>query len=380
VNPVQGAAARLLALALLAFAVGINLRLAKPFYNWDLVAYIAAVYAYSEDDAQAVHRKTFQELKENLPERAYREITEISRYRTAIAENPEYLAQQIPSYSVKPAYPALMLLLKKAGINLVSASVLISKLSYLGIAAVLFLWFSAALPPVHSALTTWVIVSLPSVLDLARFSTPDALSTLLILISLALFMERRQTERALFLMVVSVLARPDNLLLVMLMALYAGIFQKDKRRWALGYGFGSIGLYLLLTRLSGNYGWQVLFYNTMVQRVLEPATFVSTLYPGDYLKIYLNEAHPDRIFATRLIYFIPLNALALLICFERAGLRDLRFQLLMVNSLFMLAHWLVLPSQIDRYLVASYVFILVVLVKAVTELDHRAEKRRNSSR
>jgi hypothetical protein len=374
VNPVQGAAPRLVALALLAVAVGINLRLATPFYNWDLVGYVAAVYAYSENDAQAIHRKTFQELKENLPESAYRQITETSRYRTAIAENPEYLAQQIPSYSVKAAYPALMLLLKKAGIDLVSASVLISKLSYLGIAAVLFLWFSAALPPVHSSLITWVIVSLPSVLNLARYSTPDALSTLLILISLALFMERRRTERALLLIVVSVLARPDNLLLVMLLALYVGIFQKDKRRWAFGCGVAGIALYLLVTRLSGDYGWQVLFYNTMVQRVLEPEIFVSTLSLSDYLKIYLNEARPHRIFAsTSLIYFIPLNALALLICFERAGLRDLWFQLLVVNSLFMLAHWLILPSQIDRYLVASYVFILVVLVKAVTERQRKAD-------
>jgi hypothetical protein len=112
----------------------------------------------------------------------------------------------------------------------------------------------------------------------------------------------------------------------------------------------------------------------MVERVLEPETFVSTLSLSDYLKIYLTEARPHRIFAsTSLIYFIPLNALALLICFERAGLRDLRFQLLVVNSLFMLAHWLVLPSQIDRYLVASYVFILVVLVKAVTERRRKAD-------
>lgn len=373
-NSVQGAAPRLAALALLSIAVGVNLRLATPFYNWDLVGYIAAVYAYSEDDAQAIHRKTFQELKENLPERAYREITGPSRYRTEIARNPEYLAQQIPAYSVKPAYPALMLLLKKAGIDLVSASVLISKLSYLGIASVLFLWFCATLPPVHSSLITWVIISIPSVLDLARFSTPDALSTLLILISLALFMERRQTEPALVLMVVSLLARPDNLLLVVLMMLYVGIFQKDKRPWAVGCGVAGIALYLLVTRLSGNYGWQVLFYNTLVQRVLEPETFVPTLSLGDYLRIYLNEAHPDRIFAsTKLIYFIPLNALALLIRFERGGWSDLRFQMLVVNSLFMLAHWLVLPSQIDRYLVASYIFILIVLVKAVKERGLTAE-------
>jgi hypothetical protein len=40
------------------------------------------------------------------------------------------------------------------------------------------------------------------------------------------------------------------------------------------------------------------------------------------------------------------------------------FHLLMVNSLFMLTHWLLFPGEKDRQFVASYLLILMALTNA----------------
>ena len=112
-----------------------NLWRVTPYYNWDIIGYVGVAYSFVEDKAELVHTKTYSEIKENVPSSQYSLLigqgSGSKLYKSAVARNPENFVQQLPFYSVKPLYPTLMLLLKWLGIDLVSASVLISQTSYL---------------------------------------------------------------------------------------------------------------------------------------------------------------------------------------------------------------------------------------------------------
>ena len=104
---------RLCAAMLFAGVMVINLWWATPMYNWDMLAYVACVHSYTESDAEAIHSKTFDEVRRHVPENAYDRLTRLDAYRRALAQTPTSFIQHIPFYSVKPAYPCLMFLLKQ---------------------------------------------------------------------------------------------------------------------------------------------------------------------------------------------------------------------------------------------------------------------------
>jgi hypothetical protein len=247
-------------------------------------------------------------------------------------------------------------------------------LCYLAIGFLLFFWLSTTLPPFQSFLASWIMVSFPFVVNLARFSTPDALSTLLILSSLALFVEKKAVKSSLALLAGSVLARPDNVLLALPMSISVAVFRKDDRWYALGVGIVCGLLQYLVVRWTGSYGWSVLFYHSFVASLVDPGASIPRLSLADYLAVYLKAAHPRHL-SQGLMAFIPVNLLALLRTYNRGGFRDDWFQLLILNSLFMLGHWFLFPSPKDRFFVASYLFISVALVKTIGSAQREGRPR-----
>src|SRR5260370_16437548 len=75
-----------------------------PIYNWDLIGYVAAVAAIDHHGPQVIHRATFEELERSLPADRLQELKHGGAYRQSVFENPKYLVQQIPFYSLKPTY------------------------------------------------------------------------------------------------------------------------------------------------------------------------------------------------------------------------------------------------------------------------------------
>lgn len=350
------------ALTLFVVVLLIDLWLAKPFYNWDLLGYVGVAIAYSEKNPEVIHAQTFSTIKAHVPQSSYVRLTTANAYQTNMAEHPEYFVQQLPFYRVKPLYPDLMILMNVFGLNLVSASLLISKLAYLGIGLLLYIWVAAVVrPPVAFAVAS-LMVSVSYVFDLARYSTPDGLSTLIILAAFFLLIERRDIRSALALLTAGIAIRPDDILLLLIAALYIAVFHRKRLLWAIGSSLVGIAVYLGETMWAGSYGWKTLFYHSFVQLLPAPSGFASPLSLGEYLWIYALQANPRNLGS--IVLFILLNLLAIAMYYRQVRTEVSWFHLLMVNSLFMLTHWLLFPGEKDRQFVASYLLILMALTNA----------------
>ena len=367
-TPVQ-----LLSVLALLCVIVLNLFWARPFYNWDLIAYVGVVHSYTQKSPSLIHARTYSEIQEHVPTTPYRRLLGEGHshkdYRAAMAKSPEEFVAQLPFYSVKPLYPSLMFLLNQTGIDLVTASVLISRVSYLLIGILLWYWIARYYPPLTSFLLASLLISMPFSLALARYSTPDALSSLILLLAFFLFIEHSRTRLATVILVLSIAARPDNVMLVTLLALYDLVFRKEERLFSLGVMLAAFSLYKLLTTLSGNYGWPTLFYFAHVSFLTNPASDPIHFSAIDYLKVLIRKSQPVNIGTTSysLIVFFLLAILAAQLQWTGRFVDNRKFQLLAVTLLFVCAHWITYPSQKERLLAGWFLFVLVMLTTSVQE-------------
>jgi len=351
-------------LLLFLVCLGLALYSASPKYNWDMIPYIGVMYSYDIDDSILLHKKTYNTIKSGVPGHVYDVLSSRGDYRLKIARNPKYFKEQLPFYSVKPAYPSLLYVLNKAGIQPVIASTLISKISFVGIAILIFIWTSKYLPKVAASVLTSSVIFLPNILDLAALSTPDSMSAFFILLCFYLLIETKYIGKALIILPISILIRPDSLILVIPVTLYFLTFQTEYRLKAIISLVLTIGLYTIVTAFSGNYGWSTLFYHGFVGLLLQPSTFESTLGFDEYLRIYKNRFDITLHYGNFTMYLF-LNIIAFFIAWERKGIRNLSTVLLMITFIYMLAHWVVFPLEKERQVAGAFIFSVIIIINNI---------------
>jgi len=345
-----------------------NVLSAGVAYDWDLIPYVGTVNSFLEETPQAAHAKTFAEIRQRVPDAQYQYLTGVGRirdeFRSEVAGNAEVFAQQLPFYSVKPLYPFLMYLLSTFGVDLVLASVLIAEVAYLLIGGLLMYWLSRYYASLSAGVATYLLMSTPFVLALATFSGPDSLSAFLILLGLYLFVETPHQKTAHAILVASITARPDNIMLVGLLMLYSFVFRKESRPLAVGTVAVALVLYQLQVTLSGNYGWSTLFYHSFIRFMAYPADDPFSLTFADYWGVIARESAPLMIAKTSysFILFIVLNVFTLRLESHGSYLYSARFQVLLVSLIYSCAHWFIFPGQKERYLAAFFLFTLVMLI------------------
>lgn len=189
----------------------------NPEYNWDLIPYVGAVLAAEGQSPETVHRETYRLVRAALPESRFAEFI-ATPYRQGIFENPDYLIQQLPFYAIRPGYLGALRLLHGLGINLVTATVMISIACYLGMCAILWRWLGRWLSdPARLACAACLALTQP-LLEVAGLTTPDALSSLLVLLAFYLFAERDRVVAAALLLLLSLVVRTDNVIVCVLFA------------------------------------------------------------------------------------------------------------------------------------------------------------------
>ena len=352
--PLPGTAVALLLVALVQ----------PPVYNWDLLGYIGAVYAYTISDVQELHVRTYAEVEHNVPELYYAYITQASSWRAQVASEPRAFVQHLPGFQVKPVYPALMFLLQQLGMDLVTASIAISKVAWWLMGLLLLKWLAVYLRPWPACLCAMLVMTVPQVVILAGLSSPDALSCLLTLAVFFLLAEKRWYGTALLLACGAIGVRHNNLLLLFLVALHVIWIVPGWRLAAVGYLVVGLGGYLFLKGFYDNHSWAVFFHHSVVERLVYPAEFQPWLRLEDYFLLYLKCAINPAIYTA--VWWWLLAGLAL--CYGRyrmGGIRDIWVQMLLVTLLMMMLFWLALPNP-DVYLtgrlyVACYLLITVCL-------------------
>ena len=342
----------------------------RPENNWDMVAYVAISRASQADDITQLHRDVYAELEQSVSTADFEALTASGDVLTssepflvATASDARAFAQQLPFYLVKPAYPLLIAGLATTGLNPFAASVLIASAAYAGFGLLAWSWLRRHHPPIIGTLLTALLVISPPFMILARLSTPDSLSLLVILASAYAIVSRR-AGLALGLCLLAVLIRPNNAAWAVLLALYLATAAPPAvrpRRWVPLLTIALVGvLYVGITRWAGYYPLPTLFHHAIVEYLPYPAEFVPTWGLREYARQYVHEFLAFQYGGA--LFFLFVGGVVLLgLRSAHGSAHDPLTGLVALAVLASAAQWAVYPIEPERILAGQLAIIAIAL-------------------
>lgn len=357
-------------LFLLVFTIFIGV---KPYYNMDMVPYMAIVLKMDGKlSNEQVHKSTYRKVKEKVSAGEFEDLTFGTGYRETLYSNEKSFNEQLSFYVIKPIYLLFAFLFYKAGISLSFSTVLPSLIAYFLIGLFVLKWVSKIIP--SPWLVVWVclfIITAQPFVSLGKSSTPDALSTLFLLGGCYLFIEKKSLWGSTAFFILSILTRPDYIILVFFIFLIALV-----GRWKEKVPVGKILLCFFLFFVS--YGipklflkevaWSTLFYHAFISRVLFPLSDPQSLSIGAYLSVIADNIVHRTYFARTYLLWILL--FAGLTFFEKVRSRSFGLKAWTLNQAFMLAiistvivRFFLFPTFLDRFLAPFLLLSAIIFLK-----------------
>jgi hypothetical protein len=326
----------------------------QPQYTWDLLGYIGC--AVDSSDPKTIHQAAFAAIRDVS---AGPEIQADNPYRVDVSKNPYHFAEQLPFYSIKPAYVILVKELHHVGLPFPKAAISISAASNFLLAALLWYWLGAYLSGLPLAAACILIMLSPNVLALSRWATPDCLATLLASVAVYLILERRRYFWGCSLLVVDIWVRTDALVLAgIVFALLFLLRKLDAMQFA-ALCLLALGSYFTINHFAGNYGWAALFYNSFLGGIVAPGEMVLHLSRSVYIHQIVRGAFLWLISGSFALYVL-LGGLA--IWLNRSSLYSHMVAAVLAARALSYALY---PNGDQRYTAVLFVLIPVALVIAV---------------
>jgi len=364
------------ALALLLFAL-LVLRTARalaqaPETNWDMLPAMALALEWEEDDPVELHRRTYAAARAELSPATFAELT-AAGVRQARFRDPLAFHEHLPFYRARVLYSLSVYALHRLGAPLSSATYLVPIASFVAAALLFLLWARRHLPLPAAVLFALGLAHLPALLNQAGTSSADALATLLLCAGAYVLLERRSWLGAAGLLLLSLGARPDGVILIGFLAAALFALQPREQRpparalaaWVVLAGL----LYLGLTRHAGEYGWWPLIQISFVEKALHPAGLPTAVDWGQYLALlarqvaslpgegYVTTGGGEVTGSTLAFLFAAVAALLVVEAWPRA--HDARRHAALLAALLAtyLVRFLLFPQLWDRFLAPFYALV-----------------------
>lgn len=330
------------------------------YRGWDMAAYIAL--------AGNTQQQTYAELQRALPPAIYQELignVDESRpdgaweYRRDVFANGDHFRQQLPFYTVKPLHIVAIWALSKLGVPLFTATHLMSAVSFFVIGLVSWTWLSRYLSPWLTMAAGLTIVLQPFVLQAGRSYFPDAMSMALLISGAYFLWEQPKAALAVPLLLLSILARPDNLIFCFL------AFALDRRFL---YALASGCVYLANNYFAHAYSWSTLFYHSFIRYLPAPADATVHVTPSTYFQVLLVNSE-ILLVRSEVVVVATLGIWALIYA------RRYRAPILILLGTMLLHHlaFPAIPGGSERYFSPDY--LLILLIAAIHLLTvHRATR------
>jgi len=320
----------------------------RPLPTYDRLLYAGAVASLRYSDPVTLHRIARAEFDAQPSPFKFENVA--SRpYFVDVRDNPYHFVQQLGFYRVKLGYVAAGYALWRAGLPILVSLRLVS-------ACCLFIVGLALLAWTHDAILSAVLLRVPPVSDMGRVVTADPLSMALVFLALFALAERRDLL-ATGLLVASILARPDNLVLALI--LLAWMAWKRRLRLSIGALFGTVAFitYALVGRIAGAFSHRLLLYHTFVRPEVDPITHpILISFSG-----YLQSLGALKVVPFTLMTVFTLVAAAAWIRLPKGSFfRDL----LLVISFYIVVRLLLFPDFEERYFVVAYLIASVAFIQA----------------
>lgn len=340
----------------------------RPYYNWDMLAYMAVVTGYDHSEPGMIHDTVYAIARRQLPAATYNQLIDGGlEFRKRVAEDPAEFYRQMPFYTVKPLYTWLVYLMYKAGAPLVQATILPSFLSYFLIGSLLVFWIRKYLPFMLAiAVSALAMVSAP-MWDVVRCSSPDCLSALLLLSAMYFVLEKKSLVGVFVFLLLSILARLDNAIpAVFILSLLA-----VSNKWETGITLKKYLMMLLAISCACLFisfnarqpGWSIFYYPTFLKSLNLSYSLHPEFHGKDYISLVISH-FMTGLFFSNLVLFLILASLTFV------GRPNFRFRDMAFDQLFVLVILAILlvrfvlePVIADRFYIAYYLCILILLIR-----------------
>jgi len=321
----------------------------RPLPTFDRYMYAGAVASLRYSDPVTIHRIARAEFVAQ-PDPFQFENVATEPYFADVYNNADHYVQQLAFYRVKFGYIAIGYAMWRSGLPVLAGLRLVSAFCFAALGLVVLAW-------THKAALSAILLLTPPVLDLGRFVTPDALSTVIIVSAMLLF-TRKKYLPAVCLLVFSLLIRFDGFVFVLILLIWM-VWQR-RISFSLGAVFGALVVAesVLMNRIAAYYGWRVLMQHSFIKPEIEPA-----IHPvGISLAGYLHAIVGLRVIPyTFMTMFVLMAAIA----WKRLPSKSALHHLLLVAGISILARLVIFPNVEDRYFAWAYLLAAVALIQTV---------------
>jgi hypothetical protein len=320
-----------------------------PGHNGDMPFYIECALEKQGIPETAVRAETKMVLKQELPDAEYQ--VHASRVDEAAPEILDF-------YYVKPAYIWIVAGLHKLGFSFIFSTFLPSLISYFFIGGIVFAWALALMKPGQAMLISLGCMVTGPAIVIARLSSPDAVSNLVLLAVLYRLYFEKSRSITLILIFLSILVRIDN-------AVAAFVLLSGMIFWTSADSPNKLGRMDYLLLLAG----MLLFtagMNFMVEKDFWWFTKANYLHSGG------NYFRQMAIYASVLCnsFLFPLLLLLVILSFVRPlNLRERGgWILLAIGCIFVLRCGL-FPEFEERFFAAYYLATLLILAGRILKMS-----------
>jgi hypothetical protein len=333
----------------------------SPLYNIDMLQYMGNALLRGETDIVRIHREVYSELAQQVPADIRDRFTGTNPQNDDNgsmgnrARNPYEYAEFLPFFALRPMYNSTLYWVSRR-VGLIRAMRLLSVLSYFGIGIVLYVWLRHSLSPGVSALSSILLMLIPPMTMLARFTGSDGVSTLVAFLALYLVMQRKMLTTGLTLMLASIYFRTDNVVLLAPVLALCWL-EEDLEFWKAAV-LGTVGVVsvLLINHFAGDYGIQMLYYRNFVGSPVHPAEIVIHFSPKQYLEAFLTNIKAAAYRDATL--FLLLGGIGF-------RLNPWTRRLALVVLCYAVLHYLLLPSWLERWYILFYLGMGITAVRAI---------------
>ncbi len=260
----------------------------NPYHNYDMIPYVGAMLALEEPNQEKWYARTMEEIKKEVSPKQYEAFQERMETRK-LWNNSEALRQNLPFYTVKPFYVGAAYALHASGVPTAKATWLVSLASLALLAALLWV---APSPALHRG-AWWLACAgflfyMPlDTVYMARLSTPDMISTLLMMAGIYALMVWRSIGLWYAFAALTALSRPDMIPVMCMVAFCssAALHEDFRLPWrhALITAVFLFGMNAWVSHLTGFYGWKIFMEYALINKAQYPAQLTGAITMDQYL-------------------------------------------------------------------------------------------------
>lgn len=257
-------------------------------YEWDMPGYLGSLYEVELVERGNIRDSVYAAIENEATKDEFRKIINSNKASEIFWKSDAAFLQQIPYFSIKHTYNALILVFHEIGFSAPMSVLMPNFIFFFFTGILLWLIFDALFPwwAYFNSLISIAILALPWVRQLGQISSPDLLSVFMLLLFVFGLVRNFSLLFQAVVLLNLVLIRPD--FIVFVLTYFAGYFlfhwvRNKTLYWSVVVYSGIIFMvYLGLLKFYNYPGWKDVFYDSFVERRGDlsaiPADFTAEQY------------------------------------------------------------------------------------------------------